>query len=270
MIKLALLGATGRMGASVLSLLPDEPRFELTAALTTSDDPRFGQVMGAPPLLGVGDGGVAGASVRATDTTNAPFDVLIDFSAPAGTMHWLDQCLTRKAAMVIGATGHSKDQLDHIAAAARTIPILKATNFSLGVNLLLSMVADAARRLGDAYDIEIIEHHHNQKVDAPSGTALSLLDEIVRATNRNPDTDVVFGRSGRTGVRPQRQIGVHAVRMGGAIGHHEVHFASSGETLTLQHTAHARDAFAQGALQAAAWLPSQPPALYSMRDLLTT
>ncbi len=257
MIRLALLGATGRMGARVLHLLDDDGRFELAAALTGGDDPRLGAELR-----------VAGKAVTVTDSCDAAFDVLLDFSVPAGTMAWLDRCLACGTAMVIGPTGHTAEELDRIRSASATIAILKATNFSVGVNLMLSLVGEVAMRLGDAYDVEIIEHHHNQKLDAPSGTAISLLDSLIAATGRDRDRDAIFGRHGDTGSRPRHQIGVHAIRMGDTVGHHEVHFAGPGETVSIQHTAHSRDTFARGAIEAASWVCGKPPGLYGMRDVL--
>jgi 4-hydroxy-tetrahydrodipicolinate reductase len=257
MIRLALLGATGRMGRRVLDLLENDRRFELVAALAHRDDPAFGAAVGGPER-----------SIVVSDTCDAPFDALLDFSIPAGTMAWLDQCVSRRAAMVIGATGHSEPQLKQISAAAGSIALLKASNFSVGVNLMLKVVADVANRLGDDYDIEIIEHHHAKKIDAPSGTAAALTDAIVESTGRDKSRDLVYGRHGETGMRPKRQIGVHAVRMGETVGHHEVHFSGPGETLTVRHTAHSRDTFARGALEAAAWIHNKPPGRYAMSDVL--
>ncbi len=258
MIRLALLGATGRMGTRVLDLLADDDRFQLVAALTTPDDPRLGEQIR-----------VADRSLTVTDACDAPIDVLLDFSVPAGTMSWLDRCQSACTAMVIGPTGHTEDELQRIEAAASSIAILKATNFSVGINLLLSLVGDVANRLGDAYDVEIIEHHHNKKVDAPSGTAVSLLDALIEATGRDRERDPIFGRKGNTETRPKTQIGVHAIRMGDTVGHHEVHFAGPGETISIQHTAHSRDTFARGALEAAAWIDTKPPGRYTMENVLT-
>ncbi len=257
MATIALLGATGRMGTRVVRLLGDDARFELVAALTGADDPRLGDTLE-----------VRGRRIAVTESTDAAFEVLIDFSVPAGTMQWLDRCASRGTVMVIGPTGYTPEETDRIRAASGAIAILHASNFSRGANLVLALVADIARRLGAGYDIEIIEHHHGGKVDAPSGTALSLVDAIVAQTGADPRRDVVFGRHGQTGVRPTGQIGVHAVRMGDQVGHHEVHFAGPGETVSIQHTAHSRDTFARGALDAAHWLCGRPPGMYTMADVL--
>jgi len=256
-IKLALLGATGRMGSHVVSLLADDDRLELVAAITAAEDPRLDETIRAGQR-----------TVKLTDATDAAFDVLIDFSTPAGTVQWLDHCRRAGAAMVIGVTGHSDDQLRGIADASRHIAILQASNFSVGVNLMLSLVGEVARRLGDAYDIEIVEQHHNKKIDAPSGTANSLINAIAGATGRDPQADVTHGRHGVIGQRPSRQIGVHALRMGDVVGGHTVHYSGPGETISIQHVALSRDAFARGAIETAVWIRDQPPGMYTMRDVL--
>ncbi len=258
MTRLAVLGATGRMGTRVLALVDGDPRFDVVAAVTDRSDPRCGDTIE-----------VCGKTLVVADGCDLDFDVLIDFSVPEVTIAWVDGCVSTGAAMVIGATGHTTEQLDRLHAASARIAILRASNFSVGVNLLLDVVGEVARRLGDAYDIELIEHHHNRKIDAPSGTALSLLDAVVDATGRDRDVDVVFGRSGDTGARPHRQIGVHAVRMGELVGHHELHFSGPGESLRISHTAHSRDTFARGAIEAAAWLAHKPAGVYGMRDFLS-
>ena len=261
MIRLAIAGAAGRMGGRLIALANLEPRFELAAALEDTADPHVGEDAGE--LAGVGK-----LHLPVQDHTETEFDVLIDFSRPAGTMHWLEYCLTYKRAMVIGTTGHSPEQLREIEAAARQIPLLKASNMSLGVNVMLGLVAEAAAALGDGYDIEIVEAHHRFKMDAPSGTALSLRDSILKATGRDPQKDVIYGRHGETGKRPPRQIGIHALRMGDTVGEHEVHFGALGETLVIRHSAHTRDTFASGALRAAAWLADKPAGRYDMTHVL--
>jgi len=194
--------------------------------------------------------------------------VLIDFSSPAGTAHWLEHCITYRRAIIIGTTGHTPEQLARIEAATSSIPVLKASNMSVGVNLLFKLAAQVAAVLGDDYDVEIVEAHHRFKADAPSGTAITLRDAIIQATGRDPDEDVVYGRHGNTGQRPQRQIGVHALRLGDTVGEHEIHFGNLGETITLKHSAHTRDTFVQGALRAAAWLAGKPAGRYDMHDVL--
>lgn len=273
MIRFAIAGATGRMGRAVLEQAGGDDRFAVAAAITVSDDPLLGQ----PLRIGATD-------VPLVDRMVGECDVLIDFTVPAGTMHWLDQCTERKIPMVIGATGHDAAQLARITKAGASIPFVKATNFSLGVNALFTVAKQLAHTLGPDYDIEIVETHHRRKVDAPSGTAASFLEAVqagraasiptskgIISSGAPPSTDaetVVHGRQGETGPRPRGEIGVHALRMGDVVGHHEIHFGGPGETITLTHTAHSRTTFAAGALHAAAWIVVKPPGIYTMADVL--
>ena len=261
MMTIAVAGAAGRMGARIISLSWNDDRFQLAAALERTGHPDIGRDCGE--LAGLGHTGLP-----IQDRTETEFDVLIDFTGPEGTAHWLDYCLTSKRAIVIGATGHSPEQTQTIVQAARVIPVVKSTNMSVGVNLMFRLVAQMASALGEGYDIEIVEAHHRFKLDAPSGTANSLRDSILKATGRDPEKDVIYGRQGITGKRPPRQIGMHALRLGDTVGEHEVSFGSLGETLSIRHSAHTRDTFAQGALRAAAWLAGKPAGLYDMQDVL--
>jgi len=260
MIRLTVAGAAGRMGRCVLELASRDPRFEIAAAIDRDAEPTF-------PAC----------------------DVLIDFTDADGTMAWIDMCERRRVSMVIGATGHDELQFARIAQAAEVIPIVKAANFSIGMQVVLNAVGRIAKELGEEYDIEIVETHHRHKIDAPSGTALGIVERIVegrafraRSASDGPGVDplarargsdstasqVVFGRHGRVGERPKAQIGVHAVRMGEVVGQHEINFSGPGETITIRHTAQSRETFAAGALRAAAWVVGRPPGLYSMPDVL--
>lgn len=248
----------GRTGRRVVELAVRDSRFEVAAALTGADCPHAGSILEFD-----------GAEIPVTTEWQHPCDVLVDFSVPEGTAARLVTCLDRGIPMVTGVTGHTADQLAAIESASRVIPIVKASNFSIGVNLLLDLVGRVAKELGDDFDAEIVETHHRHKVDAPSGTALAILDEILSATGRTRK-DAVFGRHGHTGERPKGQIGVHSVRTGEIVGAHEIQFSGLGETLTLAHTAHSRDTFAAGALRAAAWVVGKAPGLYAMRDVAST
>lgn len=254
MISLAVAGAAGRMGQRIIALAGEDARFDVLAALEKTGHPRIGDRLGDLPVQ---------------DHTETEVNVLIDFTLPDGTMHWLEFCLAGKIPMVIGTTGHTPQQVATIEEAARTIPILKATNMSVGVNLMFKLAGEMAAALGDEYDIEIVEAHHRFKIDAPSGTANSIRDAILDATGRDAARDVVYGRQGEAGKRPPRQIGMHSLRIGDTVGEHEVHFGNLGETMVLRHTAHTRDTFAAGALRAAHWLSDKPAGkLYSMLDAL--
>jgi 4-hydroxy-tetrahydrodipicolinate reductase len=249
------------MGSRIIELALADDRFEVLAALETAGHPGVGNFIESPP-------GTDHIKLPIQDHTETEFDVMIDFSLPAGTMHWLEYCLSYKRAMVIGTTGHSPDQLTKIEQAAKTIPLLKAANMSIGVNLMFKLAGQISATLGDDYDIEIVETHHRFKKDAPSGTALALCDSIVNATGRDPQKDVIFGRHGQVPERPTGQIGIHALRVGDTVGEHEVHFGNLGETVTIKHAAHTRDTFVNGALRAAAWLAGKSAGRYDMHDVL--
>lgn len=261
MVRIAIAGGAGRMGARILALAWADPQFEVAAVLERTGHPATGEDAGEKAGLGR-----LGLPIQ--DRTETDFDVLIDFSTPEGTLHWLDYCLASKRAIVIGTTGHTAEQLARIEQAARQIPVLKAANMSLGVNVLLQIVAQVATALGEGYDIEIVEAHHRFKMDAPSGTAIALRDSILHATGRDAGRDVIYGRQGQTGKRPPRQVGMHALRIGDVVGEHEVQFGTLGETVTIKHSAHTRDTFASGSLRAAAWLAGKPAGRYDMRDVL--
>ncbi|HSW46994.1 MAG TPA: 4-hydroxy-tetrahydrodipicolinate reductase [Phycisphaerae bacterium] len=260
MIRLAVTGAAGRMGSRIIALAKCDQRFKVVSALERAGHPHIGQDAGE--LAGTGRIGL-----EIQDRLDTDYDVMIEFSLPAGTMHWIESCLGRERPILIGTTGHTPEQLAGIEQAARSIAVLKATNTSVGVNLMFKLVAEMAAALGEEYDIEIIETHHRFKKDAPSGTAVSLRDSILKATGRDAARDVIYGRRGETGQRPAKQIGVHALRVGDTIGEHEVQFGSLGETLTLRHSAHTRDTFVKGALRAAAWLSGKPAGRYQMNDV---
>lgn len=240
MITVCIGGYRGRMGQRLEALLADDARFEIVSRYD----------LDAP----------------STDDT---FDVLIDFSAPEGTMKFLSLCHQKRAGLLIGCTGHTEEQKAQITEAAGNIPILMAYNFSFGINLLLNMLPRIARELGDDFDVEIVETHHTHKVDAPSGTALTLLDALLEATDRSRSEHVIHGREGHVGAKPNRQISVHAVRSGDVVGRHEIIFGGVGESITITHEAHSRDTFAKGALEAAAWIHDKPPGLYTMKDVLS-
>lgn len=262
-LNLALSGAAGRMGRRVIALASRDAALRVVAALESGDNPHLGADAGV--LAGVDPIGVPVA-----DRIDAAFDVMIDFSSPAGTERCLETCRRLRRALVIGATGHSDDQLAEIRVAAMEIPILKSANMSLGVNLLLRMVRGLAAALDDSYDVEIVEAHHRFKKDAPSGTANALRDAIQagRADAGRAPGGVSLGRSPDSPPRAPGEIGMHALRLGDVVGAHEVHFAALGETLTLAHAARDRDIFAAGALRAAQWLAGRPPGLYDMLAML--
>ena len=194
----------------------------------------------------------------------AQADVLIDFTRPEGTLEHLKHC---KAA-VIGTTGFSPSQEKFIRETAKRIPIVLSPNFAIGVNVVFRLAETAARALGDAYDVEIVEAHHRHKVDAPSGTALKLGEIIASSLKRDLQKEARHGRHGDTGERPVKQIGFHAIRGGDIVGEHTVIFAGSGERVEVTVRSQSRMTYAAGALRAAKWLKGRPAGLYDMSDVL--
>ncbi len=254
------------MGNRIIALAAAQPeKFCLVAAKARADSPWAGKDVGS--MGGLSPTGVA-ITATLPETGHNTADVLIDFSAPAATRQLIAVCRRQHIGMVIGTTGLAEADQLLISEAARDIPILQAANTSLGVNLLLNVAAEMARKLGDAYDIEIVESHHNQKKDAPSGTALALAESICTATNRNLSAALEHGRQGHDAKRRPGSIGMHALRMGDVVGEHTVYFATGGERIEIRHVATTRDTFAMGALRAAAFIAGRKPGRYSMADVL--
>lgn len=260
MTSIAITGAAGRMGQRLIALARESGKFNIVAAIERPDSPI--QDKDAGELAGIGPIGLP----VTFDLKPTP-QVLIDFSHPTGTRHWLKVCRDRGIAMVIGTTG--LHQVDHAAfdVAAEDIAILQAGNMSLGVNLLLKVVGEVAKKLGDDYDIEVLESHHRFKKDAPSGTAEALIDSILKSTGKNRE-HLVHGRHGDDALRKPGTIGVHSLRMGDEIGLHTISYATLGERVEITHKATNRDVFAHGALKAAEWLAKQKPGRYSVSDML--
>jgi len=259
--KLVIIGAAGRMGKRIVTLATESGEFDIFGAVERHDHPDIGKDVGL----------VASAShidVKLSNVYPTTADVAIDFSQPVAAERTIDYCVENGIALVLGTTGLSDKQREKMKSASQKIPILYATNMSVGMNVLFALVGKVASLLGDEYDIEIVEQHHRFKKDAPSGTALTLAEKIHTATGREWPGELTYGRSGKDTLRRKGSIGIHAVRAGDITGIHSVIFGTLGETITLTHTAHSRDTFARGALQAAKWLVGKKPALYSMADVL--
>lgn len=194
-------------------------------------------------------------------------DAVIDFTAPDASLEHARACVAAKVPLVIGTTGHSVAQRAELEKLAASSALVVAPNMSVGVNVVIGMAAELARRLGDDFDVEILETHHKKKKDSPSGTALKLAEEIAAATGRGR-ADFRFAREGQVGERPAREIGVQALRGGDVVGEHTVFFFGDGERVELSHRATSREQFARGAIRAAAWLQGKGPGLYDMRHVL--
>lgn len=247
MIKILICGVGGKMGANVLNLLKDDNAAQA----------------------------VCGVDLRAPDGVNIPVyktfkevkesvDAIIDFSSPAVLKGELEWAKKSGCAVVLASTGYSESDLKYIEESAKELAIFKTANFSLGVNLLVKLVKEAAAALGEKFDIEIIEKHHNLKADAPSGTALMLADGAKEVLK---DKAYLYGRQGNCGKRGN-EIGIHAVRGGTIVGEHEVMFAGEDEIITLSHSARSKRVFAAGAISAAKWVAGKPAGKYDMNDLL--
>jgi 4-hydroxy-tetrahydrodipicolinate reductase len=195
-------------------------------------------------------------------------DVIIDFSFHAATLDMVRAAATHNKAMVIGTTGHTADEQAAILELSKRIPIVWASNYSTGVNVLFWMTRRVAEVLGPAFDLEVVEMHHRMKKDAPSGTAMSLAQILAEVRRLPTDKALRHGRHGLVGERTGQEIGMHSLRGGDVVGDHTVIFASAGERLELTHRAASRDTFANGALRAAAWVTKQPPGLYDMQHVL--
>jgi 4-hydroxy-tetrahydrodipicolinate reductase len=250
LIKIAVAGALGRMGRVVSSVVEDQAGLTLAASF-------------ARP-------GPAGEGLMSQEAALAAADVVIDFTSAAASTVLATACAARGGpALVIGSTGFDEAQLAAIAAASTRIAIVRAANFSLGLNMLMGFVEQAARKFGpETYDIEIFEAHHRRKIDAPSGTALMLGEAAAQGRGVALDRVAKRGRDGITGARPAGEIGFSVMRGGGIVGEHSVSFIAEDEILTLSHSAQDRGLFARGAVVAARWVASRPPGAYDMHDVL--
>lgn len=262
MIAVAVAGAAGRMGRALVESLAAHPEARLAVALEVPGSAALGLDAGAAV------GRHTGVAITANLDALAVADVLIDFTRPEGTLAHLEVCRRHGVRPVIGTTGFDEAGKRAIADAAQSLPLVIAPNFSVGVNVLIDLLDTAARALGDAYDVEIIEAHHRHKVDAPSGTALRLGEAVAHALGRDLRSCAVYGREGITGERDPHTIGFATVRGGDVVGDHTVLFAGVGERIELTHKASSRATFAEGAVRAACWVAARPPGLYDMRDVL--
>ncbi len=256
-MKIAVTGAGGRMGRTLIEAIEADGALTLAAALEVAGNPAVGTELEKIRVTSDIDAAVAAA------------DVLIDFTRPAGTMKHLEACLKHSKLLVIGTTGLSDAERKRIADGARKIPIVLSPNFAVGVNVLFKVVETAARALGDGYDVEILEAHHHHKIDAPSGTALKLGEIVAQALGRDLAKVAVHGRKGdEVGERKPKEIGFHAIRGGDMVGDHTALFIGIGERLELAIRSQSRMTYAAGAVRAAKWLRKKPAGLYDMFDVL--
>jgi 4-hydroxy-tetrahydrodipicolinate reductase len=241
MTKIIITGSKGRMGQALIACAARIPELEVVGAVDQGDD--LAAIIGK-------------------------CDVVIDFSFHSATLGVAELCAKHKKAVVIGTTGHSKEEKAEIEKRKAEIPMVIATNFSTGVNTLFWLTRKAAEILGPAFDLEVVEMHHRLKKDAPSGTATTLLEILANVRKLQLEEALRHGREGIVGERTQNEIGIHAIRGGDVVGDHTVIFANNGERVELTHKASSRDTFANGALRAAQWLVKQKAGLYDMQDVL--
>ncbi len=242
MTKLLITGSSGRMGQTLIQATEENPKTEL----------------GATHDLG-GDLAAAFAQV----------DAAIDFTVHHFTTTVIDAAIASNTPLIIGTTGHTDEERAKITEASKTLPIVFAPNFSIGVNTLFWLTRKAAAILGnDRFDIEVTEMHHRHKIDAPSGTARRLLEILNEETDTSYEDDIAHGRFGNIGARPSKEIGMHTLRGGDVVGDHTVMFAAEGERVELTHKASSRMTFASGAVEAAVWIQDKPAGLYDMQDVL--
>jgi len=257
-------GALGRMGREIASAVLADPACALVGCVEHPSHAAIGSEYSLCTGLAAPGIRVQGSPLGFVVDKS----VIVDFTSPQATLALLDAVEGTATRLVIGTTGLSESETARMRRAAQSIPIVLSPNMSLGVNLLFVLTELAAAKLCDSFDIEIVEAHHRFKKDAPSGTARKLGEIAASAIGRSYNEVVKNGRAGMVGERPQKEIGMHAIRGGDIVGDHTVLFAGLGERLELRHVAHSRATFAHGAVVAAKWLAGQNPGLYSMRDVL--
>ena len=257
-MRVAVIGAAGRMGKVLIEAVDGTEGLELGAAVVEPGSSLIGADAGE--MTSIGKTGVKMAGSLA--------EVLIDFTFPDLTLENAEFCKTNGKMIVIGTTGLTDAEKEQLAVAAEKAPVVFAPNMSVGVNVTLNLLRTAAAALGDDYDVEIIEAHHRHKKDAPSGTALRMGEVVADALGRDLKECAVYGREGFTGERTRKEIGFETIRAGDVVGDHTVLFATEGERIEITHKASSRMTFAKGAMRAALWLEGKPAGLYDMQDVL--
>lgn len=262
-MKIGIAGCTGRMGRQLITEVLASTEHQLTAGTDQKSSPHIGDdlaTLAGLPAINI--------SVSPNTECFKQCDAIIDFTSPSHTLELARLCSEHHINHIIGTTGLTDTEQAELEAYAKNTTIIHATNMSIGVNLLNSLTEKVASILDDSYDIEIIEMHHNKKVDAPSGTALTLGEYAAKGRKVSLDNVACKSRDGNTGTRPQGEIGFATLRGGDVVGDHTVIFATEGERIELTHKANSRNIFAKGALRACSWAKNQKPGLYSMQDVL--
>ncbi|MBI4714689.1 MAG: 4-hydroxy-tetrahydrodipicolinate reductase [Nitrospirae bacterium] len=263
-VKAVVTGAAGRMGWRIISLIRETPGIELAGALERTGHPSVGSDAGE--IAGCGRTGIVITDDLADILRDA--DLYIDFSVPHASVENLRTAASLGKAAIIGTTGFGPEEIEEIGSLSRDVPCVLSPNFSIGVNVVFQLIAEAAKRLGNDYDVEIIEAHHRHKKDAPSGTAMRMAQILAEALGRDLNKVGKYARHGIIGERDPKEIGIQTIRGGDIVGDHTVYFAGLGETVSITHRAQSRDNFARGAIRAALWIAGKKPGLYDMGDVL--
>ena len=264
MIRIAVTGAAGRMGGRIIAAIKEADGMELAGACEQPGHAMIGQDAGL--IAGCGESGVLIRARLEEALTNA--DVLIDFTFPEVTLANMAVCAKLGKMIVIGSTGFTPEQRRQAETFAAQIPVVLAPNMSVGVNACFKLLKEAARILGDGFDVEIVELHHNKKKDSPSGTAVRMGEVVAEALGRDYNKVANYHREGMCGERTKEEIGMQTVRGGDIVGEHTVYFIGMGERIEISHRAMSRDMFARGAVRAAGWLAGKKPGMYDMQDVL--
>ena len=264
MTRIAVTGAAGRMGKALIEAVTINPETILAAAIERPESTLIGADAGE--LAGIGQQGIK--IVGDINQVVDDFDVLIDFTAPVATIANAQVCAANGKKIVVGTTGFTDEQKAELLAVQDRAALCMASNFSTGVNLCFKLLDMAAKVLGDDVDIEVYEAHHRHKVDAPSGTALSMGEVVANALGRDLKEVAVYDREGQNGVRDRKTIGFATVRAGDIVGDHTVTFAAEGERVEITHKASSRMSFARGAVRAAGWIATKESGLFDMQDVL--
>ncbi|QCI15837.1 4-hydroxy-tetrahydrodipicolinate reductase [Buchnera aphidicola] len=264
-VRIAITGPMGRMGQILIKEIQKNEHVSLSAALVQDKHELINKDIGE--ILGIGKIGVLisnQSNIKQND-----FDILIDFTKPSSTLKYLEYCNKFNKNIVIGTTGFSKREINIIESCSKNIGIVISSNFSIGINLLLQLVKKTTEIIGNNSDINIIEYHHRNKIDAPSGTALEIGKVISKVMNWDLNTNSIYYQKGITGIRETNKIGFSIIRAGDIVGKHTVMFSSFGEEIKITHTASNRISFAQGAIQSALWIYRQNKGLFNMKDVLS-
>lgn len=262
--KIVVTGCCGRMGRRIASLAFKDEEIKVAGAAEAKGHPEIGKDLGRILCIDGADIKVSSDLEQAAKGA----DVIIDFTTPTATVSALSIARKLKLPIVIGTTGLTDEELKILKSTSASIPVLFSANMSAGVNLLFRLAPEVSAVLGDEYDIEIVEAHHNKKKDSPSGTAKRLAELIAEARGKPLEDLAVYGREGNVGQRPKGQIGIHALRGGSIVGEHTIIYAGENERIEITHRVSSRDVFAQGALRAAKYIADKSPGLYSMQDVL--